>query len=184
MNLKRFLTIILVLILSIAFVGCKDNQGVSDGLIVKRGGNARGLCIGYKADVREFDIDNVEIELYYGWNPICELDKNYEDLTYSLIIECMGDPNKSVVKTIEHFNSIEYVCHPPYKGKIKYNHSEKIIIPEALFAGESGEILIYLLAEPSETTSQIEGGYISIVYTKIEGNRIRLDEWATKHGAN
>ncbi len=72
---KRLILIISLIIkalLSCMFVGCKtdnaiEQAGIESGFTISSGEPLPAEMIGFKADVREFDLSNVELEIFVGW---------------------------------------------------------------------------------------------------------------------
>ncbi len=182
---KVIVVLVLIAMFSCIFIGCdKEKEEEDKGLYSAANYGGAGnpspvLFLEYRAETREFDIDNVQLEVSFGWLAFHELDKldfDISDRLYALNAEDRS--NRIVIRDIPRLNDIEYSCDFAYDTNLStlnivYNHSEEIIIPSDLFSGDSGEIWIAIEGEIYPNT-HLGGGYNSFKYTKIEGDRVKL----------
>ena len=183
--LKVIVVLVLIAMFSCIFIGCdkekeEEEKSLSSGFAYDGSDEASPeLFLDYRADAREFDIENVQLDVSFGWLKNCIIREIEEDLEYSLIIlnEC-DFSHYCILTVIERFNSTEYMCDFAWKADvnkkgIEYNHSERIIVPTELFVGETGMIMIAIIGEVYPNT-HLGGGSNSFKYAKIEGNRVKL----------
>ncbi len=182
---KVIVVLIIIAMFSCIFIGCdKEKEEEDKGLYSAANYGGAGnpspvLFLEYRAETREFDIDNVQLEVSFGWLAFHELDKLDFDISDSLYaLNAEDRSNRIVIRDIPRLNDIEYSCDFSANGsylnsEIIYNHSEKIIIPSALFIGERGTIFVAIDGE-IYPNHNLGGGYNSFKYTKIEGNRVKL----------
>ncbi len=183
---KVIVVLIIIAMFSCIFIGCdkekeeEEDNGISSGFTYSGAGEPSPvLYLAYKAATREFDIDNVRLEVSFGWLASHELDKLDFDMSDSLFaLNAEDRSNRIVIRDIPRLNDIEYSCDFAYDTNLStlnivYNHSEEIIIPSDLFSGDSGEIWIAIEGEIYPNT-HLGGGYNSFKYTKIEGDRVKL----------
>ncbi len=187
-KLMLIVTIILLMLLCSSLAGCKDNeikeeqQGIESGFTPSGDDPVPPEKIGFKAAVREFDLVNVELEIFIGWGSDVYYDTMYDSLVCEIV--CYTDQkreNEITLKRIEDFNDRKYICIENLEtNRYEYSYSEIMKIPKELFIGNSGEIFI-VTKFPAALEGHQYGGWNSFLYTKIGENRVRIDEWWKKH---
>ncbi len=184
-RLVLIIFLIIVALLSCMFVGCKtdnaiEQAGIESGFTISSGEPQPPIHIGYKADVREFDIDKVELEIFFGWERGLDYDGVLGSFDYELVLENILDRGKYYpIKDISDFNDMKYTFfYNLENNQIEYSYSEKLIIPKEIFLGETGEVYIKVNNKSNQISN---GGFDSFLYTKIGDNKVRIDEWWTKY---
>jgi len=73
--MKKLLTIAVFVLLTVMIVGCSSNgAGFENGFEIGRGQDGGGtFAVAVRSDVLEFDVNNVTLEFFYGWNDITVL---------------------------------------------------------------------------------------------------------------
>ena len=152
--------------LEIGFDGAQAN-----GLLSSRGHMA---C---KSDKKEFNIDDVTFEIFYGenWSSVkLEMDCGEHYKNFDLRVR-NNDGDVIVLKLMdEEFVSEKYICEVVYDEhwyitEVKYKHSEFITVPQEIFTKEEGVIEIYLWAAASYST------YDTIAYTNVTITSVYLN---------
>ena len=191
--------LIFALIISICFiVSCEKDKNSEIPVEPKKwlesgldgppdGDPAPTICFGYKTSGREYDVDNFEVEIYFGWLGLSNNGKNYNNSIFELIVRNNSNVDKFIViKEIQDFNSIDYKCgyttNDAGNRVFTYNHHETIKVPKELLIGEEG--LVAISIRPKTNGSVGYGGNgDDIMYRKIDENTIRvfsLGYWYTK----
>ncbi len=170
--IRRAISLMLVgvmLILSLLLGGCSlFNQGVEDGFeFIWLSPLFSDHGIAYRSDVTEFDIDNVTLTLYYGYEcpifdyeniPILVTISNYDAGKNVLIRkfeeeEFYTEERKATFETTNPFIGLKYRC--------TFNYSETITIPKELFTEEKGMLFFRLELEHLPFSYKSEGfGYV------------------------
>lgn len=135
----------------------------------------------YYSDKNVFDINDVDIELYFGH---CFSDSNLSEqrVTYrdvELVIERYGSNDDGEIRSIgDAYNSDAYKF--TYGSNIeffdKYAHHETISIPKRFFTSKCGTIRISLKGIP-DTSEDGKWEYVSsstVSYRKLDGERVLL----------
>ncbi len=186
---KILILLMLTVILSYIFVfmSCnKDNigiesEGIESGFVLSGSDPIPEASLGYRADTREFDVDDLTLEVCYGWVASEEYILSLNTINIEIVAENLENEGEySVLKTVLGFNSLEYICHWS-EYHLEYNHSDLINIPEALLLGDEGEIRLSLI---NIDTNKSLGGYDVFIYKKIGNGRVRIDEWWTKYDSH
>jgi|GEM_PF-3900840 len=181
------ITLIILVLLSCVFAGCKtdnaiEQTGIESGFTISSGEPLPAEMIGFKADVREFDLSNVELEIFVGWGNGAYNDTMYDSLVCEIV--CSNSQEREgemTLKRIEDFNDRKYICmYNLETNRFEYSYSEIMKIPKELFIGNSGEIFI-ATKFPAALEGHQYGGWDSFLYTKIGENKVRIDEWWTKY---
>lgn len=192
-NKKIIATIAVVMsILSLfIFTGC--NKTIEKNFV--RHNTRDSICTAAKASAEKQDINNVEIEFYFGttYDIGDYSNKNFATIAifvrsgwheagviYQPVVDYKDIPNHYLIKeiSIEEFRTDKY--RVKYAGKLwskhKYNHSEKITVPAEVFNQESGEFTVSAILVFSGI-----GGYdirtegnVAFSYKHIEDNSVVL----------
>ena len=107
---------------------------------------------GYKCEKLEYDIENVELLLFYGGYFVDDLaleKENQSFPTFSIILTNEKGHESTVKNVNEEFVSEKYRSVWKYSQEegctiITYNHSESLKIPSQFFMSEKGTIIITL----------------------------------------
>ena len=173
-KIRLVICCLIILVLSVLIYGCSSDAGLTSDFSYSIDDPTAGFWLDYKSDKKEFKVDDVVLEVYFGWHHPTDFDTKYDKLDFELIAKMDDGQDEYVVASIPEFNSIKYYCDFSSEKKIAYNHSETIIIPEELFDSESGRIWLILKGFVSDSYYP-GGGYNSFIYTKIGDGLVRLD---------
>ncbi len=174
-NTRMIAFLCLVVVVLCAFtIGCSHKEELSSEFSYMIDEPTSGFWLDYKSDKKEFKVDNVVLEVYFGWHHPTNFDTKYDSLDFELVARKDDGQDEYVVASIPGFNSIKYHCDFSSGKKIAYKHSETIIIPEELFDSESGKIWLILKGFVSDGYYP-GGGYNSFIYTKMGDGLVRLD---------
>ena len=180
---KVVVVLVLIAMLICIFLGCEkektieeeEDKGISSGFTYSGGGEpSPELYLGYKANISEFDLSNVKLEIGYGWVDVAHLDREQNVLNYELVAKQIGSNNETILSHADNFNSTLYSFYLDLEQEhYVYSHTEIVLIPQELFSKAAGEILLFIrdCDAPDKTYG---GGYNSFKYTKIEGDRVKL----------
>ena len=174
MKFKFLIISIIVITLVLLLIGCDSGKSLSSSFSYNCGDEEMpGFWLDYKSDTREFDIDNVALDVYFGWHHPESFSTDYEPLNFKLVVNKDGDDNDILIREVIGFNSKEYYCGFGNSDKIEYSHSETVVIPKDLFDSDYGKIWIALEGYVSDNYYP-GGGSNSFKYEKIGDNRVRL----------
>ncbi len=189
--IKRAISLMLVavmLILSLLLGGCSlfQTTGLEGGFRERPTWFAQHIPnfkVAYKSDKREFDLDNVTMDFYYGhlipgvW---------MEETTF--YIEFENGDKKILVKTIngDDFFNGEYTVDWSTDTKsifsfslYDYNHHETITIPRELFVGEKGSFRFQMSMKylTEEGNGDYREGMAGVrLYYKVDGDKVILSD--------
>lgn len=171
--------VLILLILPIFLTSCKDNEPLESGFTIDGLYDPQVPFIAYYSDARKFDIDNVELTFYFGFDLIDGVE--YKDYPYFDIYFSNKFENKVFVKRIEEkFYSQKYSCSFDFSAvptKIIFNASEKFKIPSELFSAEKGTITFSLHSSPEyEYANEHQCFGATHIYYERSGNRVVLAE--------
>ncbi len=182
-KLMLIVTIILLMLFSSSLVGCKDNeikeeqQGIESGF-TRGGEESSPMKTAFRSDVREFDIDDLTLDVSFGWWGYFDYKRDSETFDYKLI--AWNEEKIVDLLIIPNFNSEEYRCYYTEDWKVVYTHSEMLTIPKELLIGEEGEIGLSLIDTVQRDYS--EGCDSSFfIYKRIGDNRVKIDDAWKKH---
>ena len=185
-HVKVIVVLIIIAMFSCIFIGCdkekaieeEEDKGISSGFTYSGGDEpSPGSYLDYKSDVSVFDIDNVRLEVSFGWIADLDYDTEYSNWDAELVIgQAKKNGKEFILYEIPNYNSRDYTCWYEGNGKIGYSHSEEIVIPKEIFEKE-GEIVIKIVKATTHGPAIGGGGYNSFKYTKIGDNKIKIREW-------
>ncbi len=177
---KVIVVLVLIAMFSCIFIGCdkekeeEEDKGISSGFTYRGGEFAPKLQLGFRAEQREFNIDDVRLEVGFGWIDFLNYDTNFDNLDYELIINQVKKGGKEVtIMDIPNFNSRQYACHIGENNMVEYSYLTEVKIPEELFE-EEGMIGISIVNK--ETHMSPSHGFDVFKYTKIGENKIKISE--------
>nr|MCR4874582.1 hypothetical protein [Clostridia bacterium] len=160
--------LLIVLIILFGLSGCKANQ---EAAVIEYGYSiestdrqAPNVLLAYKVSTSEYDCSSVQIEYSIGCNSIKKA--NIELYMYNYVNQDYKVNIKEIDGDIEEKYSykITYDNNNHNKGKIEYTHKDSLIIPQELFIGNSGSIIItgkaHYISEIDSMESSLRVGFI------------------------
>lgn len=185
----------MILILSLALTGCAQGEEVdddsgSDGFEIGFTPSTDELSserIALKSANRIFDINNVTLDLYYGFfmSPDIEHERecsSYYDYGRLYLFNDTGCI-KFVYQTDEQLTSEEYRITLTSKNEwgFSFNHCEKLTIPSDLFTNDEGYISVIIRTRDLKNQNVESGTFISILgtaihYKMIDENTVEFEQ--------
>ncbi len=195
---KTTLGILLILLtFTLAATGCQSadaiisdifNQGLESGFEPSRGGciPSSGYHCAYKSDKREFDINDVTLDFYFGAEGADKSEPPLEHEGIIPILELYFETDTQeqylIRKSDEYFVSKKYSCTVVYdknrqNGKVEYNHSETITVPKELFTKNSGKIAFVVFSTDIDNRVPKTKCMTTIaVFYKVNGDKVILSD--------
>ncbi len=152
--IKRTISLMLVavmLILSLLLGGCSlFNQGVEDGFKENTFlyGKVPDFMVAYTSEIREYDIDNFNLMLYYGYYNMP--DWYNEKVPILLNIYCEGDDQRIILKRYEFdeffTENREVSVKRSFVSVCNYifDYCEMVTIPSEVFTKDKGRLVFSL----------------------------------------
>lgn len=177
------LIIIVLIILFVGLIGCKDNKIISYGFgFESMQEEMADIFIAYSIQTQINIDEEIVIDIYYGHIAV-EMPQNI-GTQFDLIIYSSKQDSNRIEKEISGFyDNEEYICSLSRKSKyskkweINYSHKEIIALPRDLFREEEDEIV--LLLEGISELNDKRSAWISFCYSKNNAGNITI-----KRGAN
>jgi len=174
-----FVFIIMTLLLCL-LVGC-SNRGITTDFSYRSDGcdDMPTMFLDYKTITNKLDLNNVVLEVSFGWVDVMKYDTQNYDMHIELLAYNIKAKDEIIIlNEISKFNTDDYVCRLvklnkwSKKSQIEYNHSEQVLIPEILFDGQEGSICIALRSDSTEFGTL--GNSQRLYYSRIGDNLIKV----------
>ena len=198
--LKKLLTLVITLYMLFSLTACSaDIDGRHKGLSIGfnyTGPRYYGIMSAVRSDKQVFDIDNVTLDLYFGWfgPDLSEIENgNYFHIAFYITTSDTGhwiDPQQDyhnvenqyfITEVLEFDTKVFAASQTRRTGKI-FNYSEKITIPKEAFKNQVGVLELYTqIIELSNENNLYyfdykSSGTVKIAYTFIDDNTVCLSK--------